>query len=95
MRDGTLGRTGLVKQYKAREEKSSPSFFVTFDAFGEKWKGHLTVGKHCYYYAGKKDSQNTSPTRQRGTFSLEPSLARRASVIILPASVILVEHQCG
>jgi len=30
---------------------SSPSFFVTFDTYKENWKGHLTVGKHCYYWS--------------------------------------------
>jgi hypothetical protein len=38
-------------RYKATADTSSASFFVTFDAFKEKWKGHLTVGKHCYYWS--------------------------------------------
>jgi hypothetical protein len=37
-------------RYKAAE-MSSPGFFVTFDAFKEKWKGHLTVGQHSYYWS--------------------------------------------
>jgi hypothetical protein len=31
---------------------SSPtSYFVTFDSYKEAWRGHLTVGKHCYYWS--------------------------------------------
>ncbi len=38
-------------RYKAKPETSSPGFFVTFDISRERWKGHLTVGKHCYYWS--------------------------------------------
>lgn len=38
-------------RYQARPERSSPSFFVTFDTDEDRWKGHLTVGKHCYYWS--------------------------------------------
>ncbi len=33
------------------KSSSSPSFFVTFDTYKENWRGHLTVGKHCYYWS--------------------------------------------
>jgi hypothetical protein len=29
----------------------SRAFFVTFDTAGEQWRGHLTIGKHCYYWS--------------------------------------------
>src|SRR5271166_1549297 len=29
----------------------SPSFFVTFDSYKSTWKGHRSVGKHCYYWS--------------------------------------------
>jgi hypothetical protein len=38
-------------RYKAKRETSAPSFFVTFATSKDKWKGHLTVGKHCYYWS--------------------------------------------
>jgi hypothetical protein len=41
----------LWGQYKVKAETSSPILFVTFDTYQEKWKGHLTVGKHCYYWS--------------------------------------------
>src|SRR5205807_2106326 len=31
--------------------RRSPRFFVTFDSCKGKWKGHLSVGKHCYYWS--------------------------------------------
>jgi hypothetical protein len=33
------------------ETMRSPRFFVTFDSCKGKWKGHLSVGKHCYYWS--------------------------------------------
>jgi hypothetical protein len=30
---------------------SSPMFFLTFDTFQESWKGHLTIGKPCYFWS--------------------------------------------
>jgi len=42
----------LWGRYQAKAETSlSPRFFVTFDTSKERWKGHLTVGKHCYYWS--------------------------------------------
>jgi len=39
-------------RYTAKPKTSpSPSFFVTFDTYKENWKGHLTVGKHCYFWS--------------------------------------------
>jgi hypothetical protein len=38
-------------RFQAAEEMGAPSFFVTFDAVRDQWKGHLTVGKHCYYWS--------------------------------------------
>jgi len=29
----------------------SPRFFVTFETFNEYWRGHLTVGKPCYFWS--------------------------------------------
>jgi hypothetical protein len=49
--DGYAGFS-LWGRYKARsDDKSTPSFFVTFATFKESWRGHLTVGKHCYYWS--------------------------------------------
>src|SRR5262249_37766242 len=38
-------------RYRASPERMSPTFFVTFTSFREKWKGSLTVGKHGYYWS--------------------------------------------
>ncbi len=39
-------------EYTAPTEASSPTiFFVTFAACKATWKGHLTVGKYCYYWS--------------------------------------------
>ncbi|HYT91890.1 MAG TPA: hypothetical protein VEL76_24465 [Gemmataceae bacterium] len=40
-------------QYTLKPEppSSAPSFFVTFDTYKEEWRGHLTVGKHCYFWS--------------------------------------------
>jgi hypothetical protein len=27
------------------------SFFVTFDTHGATWMGHLSIGKHCYFWS--------------------------------------------
>jgi hypothetical protein len=32
-------------------EASSPRLFVTFDTFREHWRGHLTIGRHCYFWS--------------------------------------------
>ena len=32
-------------------EPMSPSFFITFDTSEAGWRGHLTIGKHCYYWS--------------------------------------------
>src|SRR5262249_4960313 len=40
----------LWGRYKVKPE-TSPVLFVTFGTYQEKWKGHLTVGKHCYYWS--------------------------------------------
>jgi hypothetical protein len=29
----------------------APSFFVTFSTFQQTWRGHLTVGQHCYFWS--------------------------------------------
>jgi len=38
-------------RYQANPDSSSPGFFVTFCSSRNRWTGHLTVGKHCYYWS--------------------------------------------
>jgi hypothetical protein len=38
-----------------QEDLQSPKLFVTFATSGEKWSGHLTVGKHCYYWSSTEE----------------------------------------
>ena len=33
------------------DETMPRSFFVTIDTQGTAWAGHLTIGKHCYYWS--------------------------------------------
>jgi hypothetical protein len=50
-RNDSYGGFCIWGRYKAKAAKSSPSFFVTFNTRKDNWKGHLTVGKHCYYWS--------------------------------------------
>jgi hypothetical protein len=51
-RNDSYGGFCVWGRYKANPGTSaSPSFFVTFSAYKDKWKGHLTAGKHCYYWS--------------------------------------------
>jgi hypothetical protein len=52
--------------YQAQRRRIfSTNLFVTFSATNERWKGHLTVGKHCYYWSsasiGDADLLDTEP----------------------------------
>jgi hypothetical protein len=39
-------------EFTPKPGESMPrSFFVTFDMAKEGWRGHLTIGKHCYYWS--------------------------------------------
>jgi RNAse (barnase) inhibitor barstar len=39
-------------QYASEPDtSSSPIFFVTFEIEKETWRGHLSIGKHCYYWS--------------------------------------------
>ncbi len=38
-------------RYEAKPDGSCPSWFVTFATYKDQWKGHLSVGKHCYYWS--------------------------------------------
>jgi hypothetical protein len=33
------------------EEPMASSYFITFDTYDVTWRGHLTIGKHCYYWS--------------------------------------------
>jgi hypothetical protein len=33
------------------DEPMSSSYFITFDTYDATWRGHLTIGKHCYYWS--------------------------------------------
>jgi hypothetical protein len=54
-------------EYTIEQRRSkSQTFFVTFDVYEETWKGHLTVGQHCYYWSstdvGDAHLLDTEPT---------------------------------
>src|SRR5262245_16334875 len=38
-------------RYRSGSERQAPVFFVTFDRPKEQWVGHLTVGKHSYFWS--------------------------------------------
>jgi hypothetical protein len=51
-RNDSYGGFCIWGRYKTKPETSaSGSFFVTFETSKDKWRGHLTVGKHCYYWS--------------------------------------------
>ena len=36
---------------RAQDDPTSPVFFITFATHEATWTGHLTIGKHCYYWS--------------------------------------------
>jgi hypothetical protein len=33
------------------EESMGRDYFITFDTYKTMWVGHLSIGKHCYYWS--------------------------------------------
>jgi len=33
------------------DEPMPRSYFITFDTYEATWTGHLTIGKHCYFWS--------------------------------------------
>src|SRR5262245_25030808 len=58
----------------APHEMMPTRFFVTFDTFETSWRGHLTVGQHCYFWSSASDGDaHLLDTRPCGT--LEEAIA--------------------
>src|SRR4051794_10666425 len=49
--DGCYSGFSLWGEFVSNPRTEFPyRFFVTFDIYETAWKGHLSVGKHCYYW---------------------------------------------
>src|SRR5690348_1357814 len=49
-------------------ERRSTRFYVTFDAHGTSWRGHLTVGRPAYYWSSTSaDDAHLLETPPRAT----------------------------
>jgi hypothetical protein len=50
--DGSYSGFALWGEFVSELDESMPrSFFVTFDTYQATWMGHLTIGKHCYFWS--------------------------------------------
>lgn len=61
----------LWGEIAADPDESVPrSFFVTFDTYEASWRGHLTIGKPCYYWSsadfGDAELVDTGPCTSLG-----------------------------
>jgi len=68
------------------DDMTSRSFFITFDTYEESWRGHLTIGQHCYLWTsadfGDADILDTevSATLKDAIKALKESIADLFSV---------------
>lgn len=42
-------------QFTFVNNDSTRYFFITFDAYENKWQGHLSIGKPCYFWSSTQE----------------------------------------